>query len=388
VLPIPGINQWLWSVVPQAFIDITNAAPTQRLYAILAACTVTLAAGCLAAYPQGHRKYAIILAMGLLWSGLELRPFFLRGTGITNTKSISDEALRPENLPLTRFSLGMLTYDNRFFSNGVVDFDMEQRVMGPDLRTYIATNVGAVAPDSDFGHKGARKRLANALVGTSPPGERVWVNFDKTLTLLPGEHYLLALDFTSPEWPGVMELKGEGFQRDYDMPSSGMPFAFGSGKYNSRVIPLESSSTKPVNVSITFINQDPDADLKRLHDFGSYELIRYDPDRLPIRLKSMAPYVAEVHSPSAGWLETFRCYTPGWKATVDGKPVEVQRSWNGLVAIPVAKGESEVRLNYRPSFALLASYWGTWATWITLGAVAVRYKRSRPILVGTTRNNP
>ena len=129
VFPVPGINRWLWTAVPQAFIDITNAAPTQRLYAVLAACTVTLAAACLAAYPQGHRRYAVVLAMALLWSGLELTPFFLRGSVIRNSKASSEEALRAENLPLSRFSLGMLTYDNRFFSNGVVDYGMEQRVL-------------------------------------------------------------------------------------------------------------------------------------------------------------------------------------------------------------------------------------------------------------------
>jgi hypothetical protein len=377
VFPIPGVNRWLWGAVPQGFIDITNAAPTQRLYAILAACTVTLAAACLAAYPQKHRRYVAVLGMGLLWSGLELKPFFLRGSVISNKRAVSEEALRPENLLLTRFSLGMLTYDNRFFSNGVVDFGMEQRVLAPDLRTYIVTNVGAVAPGSDFGRKGVRRRLTNELVGSSPPGEKVWVNFDKSLTLLPGTDYLLALDFSLPDWPGVLELKGDGFQRDYDLPSSGMPFAFGSGKFNSRVIPLSSSSSKPLNVSIAFINQIPDADLKLLHDFGSFELIRYDPNKLPIRLKSMAPYVAEVSSPSPGWLETFRCFTPGWSATVNGNAVPVRRSWNGLVAIPIGKGESEVRLSYRPPFALLASYWGTWAAWLALGAVTLRHKATR-----------
>ena len=86
----------------------------------------------------------------------------------------------------------------------------------------------------------------------------------------------------------------------------------------------------------------------------------------------MAPYIAEVHSPAPGWLETCRCFTPGWRATVDGMPVNVRRSWNGLVAVPIAKGDSVVALNYRPPFALIASYWGTWVAWLTLGVVVVR----------------
>jgi hypothetical protein len=366
-MPVPGVNRWLWTGVPHAVIDATNAAPTQRLYAILAACTVTLGAGALAAKPRCRGWVLAALGIAIAWSGFELRPFFLRGKLIANSKAQSEEALRPENLLLSRYSLGMLSYDNRFFSSGVMDFSLEQRVLGPDLRSYIVSDVGFVAPGHDFGPRNGHPELPNVLLGESAPGERVWVNFNHTVTLEPGAHYLLAMDFSADNFPGILQLKGDAFLREYSLPESGMPFAFGSGRLNSRVIPLSSSATRPLELTLAFINQDPGADLRRYHDFARYELIRYDPQSLPIRLKSFVPYTADVRSPQAGWLETFRYFTPGWTASVNGRPAAVRRSWNGLVAVAVGAGDNVVCLMYHAPMALLAAYWITWIAWSTMG---------------------
>ncbi len=366
-LPVPGINAWLWQALPQAVVDATNAAPTQRLYAILAACTVTLSAALLAALPGARRPVLAALALAAAWSAWELRPFLLRGSLISNSKARSEEALLPENLLMTPFSLGMLSYQNRFFSYGVMDFALEQRVLGPDLHTYIVSNVRSIAPQQDFGRRAESPRLPHAFEGTSPPGERIWVMLTPGLTLRPGRRYLLPVEFPAGQPPvGILQLKGDGFIREYSLPASGMPFAFGASTLSSRVIPLSSSSSKPLDVTVAFINQDPGADLARYHDFARYDLIEYDPKDLPIRLESLAPYKAQVRSPAAGWLETFRYYTPGWTATVNGAQAPVRRSWNGLVAVPVGAGESEVRVTFRPPAALLASYWTTWVAWAAL----------------------
>ncbi len=51
-MPVPFINEWLWQAVPQAVLNATNAVPTQRLYPILAACAVVLAASALEVLPR------------------------------------------------------------------------------------------------------------------------------------------------------------------------------------------------------------------------------------------------------------------------------------------------------------------------------------------------
>jgi hypothetical protein len=370
-LPVPGINSMLWNSVPQAIVDVTNAVPMQRLYPILAACSVVLAGTVLASAPR--RGWAVLgLLIAVVWSAREMLPFRQRGFAIANTKAVSEDALRPETMLTARFSLGLLAGENRFYSEGVVDYEMEQRILGPKQLSYIATNVGAVAPGQDFKTTESRSQLPNVMEGSSPAGETLWVYLKPKLLLLPGEHYLLALDVASADWHGILQITGTGFYREYILPSSGGMYAFGSTHSSSRVIPLSTTSKVPVELSLAFINQDPGVKMSRYATFGRYDFIRYDPKDLPIRLKSLLPYVAEVRSPSAGLYESFRHYTPGWSATVNGIPAQVRPSLNGLIIVPVAAGESEVRLLYRPPPLLLFFYWVTWATWAGLAFFAVR----------------
>ena len=78
------------------------------------------------------------------------------------------------------------------------------------------------------------------------------------------------------------------------------------------------------------------------------------------------PFVARVRSPAPGWYESSGIFTPGWTASVNGAPAALRKSPNGLVAVHVAAGESEVRLGYRPPPALLSAYWLAWASWCGL----------------------
>jgi hypothetical protein len=375
-LPVPGLTSLLWRLVPQAVVDATNAVPNQRLIAVLAACTVVLAASSLAAW-RGRRRWALgFLGLAVAWSGFELREFLRRGTALQNTRERSESVLSAENLLPTRFSLGMLSYRNRFFSHGFMDNELEQRLLAPDMASYIVTNVGAIAPASDFGAKSGRGELPGRLAGSSLPGERTWVTLSPRITVLPHRHYLLALDFGDKDAPGVLVLAGAAFYRAYNLPVSGEAFAFGATPQSSWVLPLSSSRDSPLELSLSFSNGAPGVDLAHFRNFARYELIEYDPGRLPMRLKSLLPYVALVRSPSKGWYESFRYFTPGWTAKVNGRPAEVSRSPNGLIAVPVGAGESEVRLLYRPPAPLLASYWLTWATWAGLAAfLAVRMGR-------------
>ena len=240
-LPVPGLTAWLWRAVPQAVLDATNAVPTQRLIAILAACSVVLAASSLAAW-KGRRRWALcFLGAAVAWSGFELREFLHRGTALQNTRERSEAVLSAENFIPTRFSLGMLSYKNRFFSHGFMDYELEQRVLAPDMASYIVTNVGAIAPASEFGRKAAHRELADPLTGSSLPGDRVWVALSPTFTILPHRHYLLAMDFTDPDIRGVLVISGGGLYRAYDLPVSGEAFAFGATPLSSWVLPISST---------------------------------------------------------------------------------------------------------------------------------------------------
>jgi hypothetical protein len=376
-LPVPGINGWLWRAMPAAVVNVTNAVATQRLNPILAACTTALAACALAAAPRRRALVLAGLALGVAWSAVELRPFLRRGSLLANTKAHSEEELSPGNLVPTAFSTGLLANESRFYSSGFMDLALEQRVLGADMRSYIATNVNAVAPGFDFGPHTRQRHLPETFKGTLAPDGRRWIDLSPRIALHPGGHALLAIDFPDDGYLGVFQLSGAGIDHEYSLPSSGARFAFGAKGDNSRVIPLFNDSNAPVELSLDFVVDDPKVDLNRYHVFAGYELIPYDPDKLPIRLKSLVPYVAQLRAPAAGWYESFRYFTRGWTATVNGRPAPVLPSWNGLIAVPVAAGESEVRLEYRPPAALLAAYWLMVATWVGLAVAAAMSFRRR-----------
>jgi hypothetical protein len=283
-LPIPGLTAWLWRRVPQAVVTATNAVPTQRLIAILAASTVTLAA-CLLAKLRVRRTWLLsFLGLCLAWTTFELQEFLHRGPVLQNTSEQSEAVLGPGRYIPTRFSLGMLSYQNKFFSHGFMDYELEQRVMDKDLAGYIATNVGSIAPGSDFGPKTGHHELPYQMTGSSPPGEHVWVYLSPKFTIMPGRHYVLVMDFTDPDTRGVLILNGTGFYRAYNLPASGGPYAFGSAPQSSWVLPISSSISEPMEVSLSFTNEVPDIDMAHYGNFARYKLVEYDPANLPIQL--------------------------------------------------------------------------------------------------------
>ncbi len=377
-LPVPVVFDWLWRVaVPQAVVTVTNAVPTQRLFPILAACTVVLAASALAACP-GRRVWALAgLVAGLLWSGFELRLFHHRARFLANSKATSEEMLSQDNFVPGSFSAGLLPEVNNFFSFGFMDFPLEQRVLAPDMRSYLATDVNAVAPGFDFGSHSGRRQLSGVFQGKPAPDGRRWIDLSPGITLKPGRRYLLVMDFPDDGFTGVIQLHGEGVNHEYMLPLSGRRFAFGAGPESSRAIPLANDSAVPVVLTLDFVIQDPKVDMARYGEFCRYELIPYDPEALPMRLKSYVPYVAEVRSPAPGWYESFRYFSPGWTATVNGRPAPVVQSWNGLVAVQVGAGENEVRLSYRAPASLVAAYWLTGAAWLGLALVGASSCRHR-----------
>jgi len=104
---------------------------------------------------------------------------------------------------------------------------------------------------------------------------------------------------------------------------------------------------------------------------------------LPVQIRSWLPYTASVQSAGATWLETPRMFQAGYRALVDRQPVEVRRSQEGLVSLPVPAGSSQVELRYAAPFGLLASFWLSFST-IALGWTFLGMEGWR-LLKGSTR---
>jgi len=71
---------------------------------------------------------------------------------------------------------------------------------------------------------------------------------------------------------------------------------------------------------------------------GSVRLLDTRPDRI----------VVEADLDDDGWLVTLEGYDPDWRASVDGRPVPVQRANLAFRAVPVPAGRHVVEQRYLP----------------------------------------
>jgi hypothetical protein len=56
-----------------------------------------------------------------------------------------------------------------------------------------------------------------------------------------------------------------------------------------------------------------------------------------------------AEAPEAAWLLALRSYFPGWRATVNGGPVEIRRANVAYMAIPLTQGTNRIQLRYEPA---------------------------------------
>jgi hypothetical protein len=90
---------------------------------------------------------------------------------------------------------------------------------------------------------------------------------------------------------------------------------------------------------------------------GEGRIVRYEPDRIELRLTTAGPTLALL---SEIWLPR------GWRATLDGREVPILRADHLLRAVAVSEaGDHHLILEYRPA----AWIWGRWITLLTLAAL-------------------
>jgi hypothetical protein len=99
----------------------------------------------------------------------------------------------------------------------------------------------------------------------------------------------------------------------------------------------------------------PQADGGETPAAGSARLVSYEPERV----------VARSSASRAGLLVLTDLHYPGWKATVDGRDVPIERVNYLLRGVPVSAGTHEVEFRYQP-----ASFRAGWIISL-LSAIAV-----------------
>ncbi len=258
LLPIPVITEFLWSHIPGIILTITDKWPMQRLYVDLALLTVFSAAWLLSDCQKilvNHRLYiSSVLLLACIWSGFECNKMILRGKYITHPLESSIVLYRSENLPLTKSALSKDFVNPRYFSHGVMDPEMESRILAKNKWHIISSNIEFLAPG--YGPAPAGKKpgesLSEVFVSKEDPNPGI-LNLEPAFKLDPSKHYLLIIEFFPRMYKGVLQILGDDFFREYLLPQSGFELSFGSNRTNSRAIPLWTTSGHTVEVKLRFI---------------------------------------------------------------------------------------------------------------------------------------
>jgi len=358
LLPIPGLNEGLWRVVPDQIVRITYYWPMQRFYLLSIALLVVAAQLAFGSFSSGWRHAAgigLVLACG--WSLWESRQFVAAGRERSQSAEVSARYLRPENRALMNHSYGLFPALPPYFSNGVMHPAAESRLL--DRTTLSPLEEPAPAVSSvPF----------TAAIDANPGILRL----GPTLRLEPGHRYELRFEFEPGNYTGVLQLTGSHFFREYALPQSGQHLAFGAGPGNSHSLSLWTTTEEPEEVTLRFIPTEPGRKPADFIPFGRFSLREIPAVSALVEIRSLLPYRATVRTEQSAWLETPRMYLGGYAADVDGQPAEVRVSPAGLAMTAVAAGTHEVTLAYRAPRSVRISYWLTLVGWIALAAGIAR----------------
>ena len=354
----PWVSSKLWLLVPDRLALLSNW-PQQRLCPILAAATVV--AGAAAFDPRNWRRtwaYPVacgVLLLGCGWSLGETARIHQRTANAFVGATTAGARFAPGNLVLTRSSYDELNRASPYYTDGWTDPEFESRLLGPEMETAQenAATILASAPAVS---------AAAPLVPLAPQA---------VLHLAGPGNYLLVFAFEHPSPVGEITVRSAGVDRIYSLPFGGGPLAFGSEPGCAKTTPLRLAAPGEHQIVVT-------ATIPGV----SVRAAPFTENQLPIRLTAQTPYTAAVRAFAGGYLETPRVHFDGYEAAVNGHPVAVRRSPNGLVAVPVPAGDSIVVLTYVGSRILSAS----WLFSLTLSAglpwLAWGLFRSRPRRIG------
>jgi hypothetical protein len=371
LLPVPFLNDWLWLHLPETLRRITYYWPMQRFYLILGALLAAagqLALAVLTDKREDEKTLAAInspspltspltfpltltLTLACGWSLWEARQFIRAGEERTASAEVSARDLRPENRLLMTHAYGFLPALPAYFSHGVMDPSVETRLLTRDKFEVMPPIVGTVVQTSDF----------QGQVDDNPGV----LKLTPTLQLEPGQRYVLDFEFSPHRYAGVLQLSGRTFFREYLLPQSGEPRAFGTESANAKSLSLWTTAAEPEVVTLRFIPTGGDKP-GEFSNFARFTFRKLDPTAGPATVTSLLPFRATVHPAADAWLETPRVYIPGYVATVDGHATEVQRSPQGLVMIPVTATTHEIELRYQGPIGLRVSYWLSLFFWVAL----------------------
>lgn len=379
VVPWGRFADFMLGFFPHHLIVMTGMAMPLRTMPVIAA---LLAAGGLLAVREAQawesrRARAIIgaiLAGAVLWSAWQARFVVHRGLAVTATTEGTAKDWRTENAVMDRFVYDLLPIPP-YFSHGKSDPRLEVRLLDDDGKVLYGPTDIAAAMEAD----GAR---VLELTAHAMPGTDEWLRLEPGFTLQPGEEVLLRFEFDPARtYNGYLLFKSEHGYREYYLPESGLPRAFGSGPEQAKVLSLWNSGAQAENYSFQVIRK-PGNDLSPGMAFGRVFISQFHKQRARLHLDYSHPWRAQTRLDRPGQLETPRVFLPGYRAKVDGRWVEDARigaSPNKLLQVSLPAGEHVVELRYPGTVKLRLAGLVSLAAWAGLLAWFLFRRRVGPV---------
>jgi hypothetical protein len=371
-LPLPGLTRFLLTLAPLPVYAISSDIAWLRYLPTMVA--VATFAGFLGLaswdWSRGARRWAFlagaVLAVG--WSFAEAEKFPRHGAHNVNTREVIDAFYRPENARQFAYIFAGMPV-SPYLTNGVVDYHLESRLLRADdpMRELPAPSLpGAVQTAT----------LRTSVDDTSP----AWLHLQPSLVLDPGEHVVVQFEFFNHPYEGTLICRGpKGFYREYLLPTAGFfEKSFGVAPERPKTITLWNERPEKQPVEFLFVLSNPAAAPRPFGDFARIRLQPFQPAQLPVRTLGLIPaYRAEVQLREPAYLETLRAYIPGYRAVVNGQPVEVQPSPNHMAMVRLNPGANRVELRYAGTAALRSLLAVSLASWLGLGVCAWRWRGGR-----------
>lgn len=355
--PVPIVTRLAWSSLPTELLVVTNQWPTERFYVLLASLAVFIIGPAFSRHAAKGRwqrlSLAALLASACLWSASEAAKFFRRASATSLSEAASENLHRPENITLSRTHTYEYLGTPDYVSNGHMDPRLETRLLDRETRRAYADG-STRRPGSPGAVPGPRAVVLHGRTGGSYSG---------TIPLAPQTTSVARFDFLGRQPEGELRITGGALDNAYSLPASGSSRSFGSGPEAAHVLFLENSTKKPEEISFRFAGP---SGAGNGVEFARIQVEPLGAEDRAVRVVSETPFRALVTADRDSYLETPRLFLPGYSASVDGAEAPIARSREGLVAIPLGRGEHDVRLAYPGSRLLRWSYYGSATAWLLL----------------------
>lgn len=366
VLPVPGLTRVLWLSFPEPVVGLSLYWPMQRLYIIAAALLVVGLTAVVARAPLPRWAGPALLGgllVGAGWSAWQARVFLKAAAFRATLNAESAQWGRTENATPMRHAYHLFGRQPATMSHGVMDPALESRLLDPVT--------GAQPADP------APVPATRTFTGTLDANPGI-LNLEPALRLEPRRRYRLDFEFLAHDYTGILQITGPEFFREYALPASGNPRAFGTGAAASRSLGLWTTRSEAIDVRLRFIPTAPGARAAAFTPFARFDFSERVPAQQPVEIHGLVPYRATVRTRAPAVLETPRMAVPGYTAMVNGAAVPVVPTLEGFVGVPVPAGLSAVEVRFTGPLALRLAFGLSALAWLALPLATWRLGR-RPV---------